>query len=298
MTSTNYLKLGLTALSVAGSRNWVVGHYGAGVLAAKFLLDQFPQKENISSMIHQRVNEYVEKHPALFGELEDSPIDPDWKAKILEGISLNLKHFRTVGHGIIYGTLALKALLEDESLAQKNIIQGITDLLTLSSQERLNRFYGIGNYDLVKVEASDKIIDYGNSTDMIKASFAELIESYPDQSIGEDFYFFTGAKLHIVTHAHALIMLEEMGFKNLAEQGYQNHRLHIKLARQTPPNPNKLKLDTSYEESSYWSDSNKDPHHIKLPYSTFALLEILDQEAKNQYESIALKFLGSRHLTA
>ncbi len=277
------MKQGLIALANAASKGWFWGHYGASYLAAQFHLEEI---EN-TVLVEEKTKDVLAKHQDLFTEFDLGPYDAHWQEKILNAIRLNLTRLRAGGHGVIYGAYALKALLKNEDYARENLINGITKLLELAFDDDLRRYYGVDNYDLIEF---DDIANFNTIENMLEYSFSELEEVYPNQDIAGKKYFFTGEKIHLVTHAHALVMLNDLGHSELLESGFRNQRQYIKLARQQPPYPKKLELNMTFKSTEYWSRPNLDTHHIKLPYSTLSLLKLYDQEP---YKQLALNFLAS-----
>ncbi len=285
------LSQGLTALSNASDIDWFHGHFGAAVIASELFICELELNNEISSLIRNKTQNVIESQPRLFGEFQHSSLDINWKEKILIGLNKNLTRLRTSGHGVIFGTLALKMLEANQELATKPIIDGIVRLLDLTAQDNLDRYYGVENYDLVKVEPKNKIPIYKSDLDLIRTSFLELNTIYPDQTVDGKTYFFTGCKLHAITHAHALCTLNELGYFDLARKGYENHRLQIKLNRHTPPGAEVLKADRFFYplEKDYWERKIEEPHYFKFPYSVLSLLKKLpEQEAKEYQQKAAL----------
>ena len=280
---------GLIALSNASNMGWFHGHFGAAVIASEFFISENELNDEISTLVRKHAQKIIISQPKLFRELTDKSIDNQWKEKIIAALNKNLARLRTSGHGVIFGTLALKALEATQELTTKSIIEGIVKLLDLTAQDGLDRYYGINNYDLVKVEPEDKIIPYENELDLIRTSFLELNIIYPDQAINGKTYFFTGCKLHAITHAHALCTLNELGYNELAKKGYENHRIQIKLNRHTPPKSEKLKVDKLFYplEKNYWERDIEEAHYFKFPYSVLNLLKKLPEKEGNEYKQKA-----------
>lgn len=66
-------------------------------------------------------------------------------------------------------------------------------------------------------------------------TISELSLIYRDQMIDGSRFFFAGEKLHVVTHAHALLWLAELGFEEQTRAGLIAQRHFVQLARQVPP---------------------------------------------------------------
>lgn len=281
----NNLTRGLMALSSASDFGWFHGHFGAAVIASELLIEECGLDSELAQLVRDRAEVMIGSESYLFKELPSSNFDPNWKEKIVKAISNNLERLRISGHGVIYGTLALKVLEKNERLATEHVISGILKLLNLTTHDNLNRYYGIENYDNVTIEPEDKVPVYNSEVDLIRIAFRELDSIYPDQDVNGKHYFFAGCKLHAITHAHALCLLNEIGYSDLARKGYKNHRLQIKLNRHTPPNSTKLKANKIFSplEKSYWERDLNEPHYFKFPYSVLSLLKKLPDKEANEY---------------
>lgn len=278
-----YLQKGLTGLSNASNGDWFYGHFGASVLAGEFLINECELRKDLIPLVQKHIDKFIERQPKLFKEINDSDIEPDWEEKILGGLRLNLERLRTSGHGVIFGTLALKAFKHNHKLAKKNTIEKILKLLQLTSKDRPSRYYGIPDYDSVKVEPSDNLPVYKNELDLIRTAFFETEPVYPDQTINNNTYFFTGCKIHGITHGHALCILSDLGYTDLAKKGFENHRLQMKLNRHKPPDSKKLVVDKIYSvrDKSYWERDLNDTHYVKFPYSVLSLLKHLPNDEQD-----------------
>ena len=286
--SIEYLSKGLTALSNANKKDWFLGHFGAAIIAGEFLISECGLEDDVASLVRKSMDSFITTQSSLFKEINNKELDNNWKEKILHSIKLNLDKLRTSGHGVIFGTLALKALTLKEELATQGIVNGIVKLLELTTHDRLDRYYGISNYDEVIVEADDNILQYKNESDLINTPFSELAVVYEDEFINNKSYFFTGCKIHGITHAHALCMLDELGYKELSKKGYENHRLQTKLNRHKSTSPNLLKTEKLYcpFDKAYWERDLDDTHYIKLPYSAISLLKKLPQDKAEKYKKM------------
>ena len=279
-----YLEKGLTGLAGASNIDWFSGHFGAAVLAAEFFISECNLDKNIVPLVQIQTEKIIERYPHLFKKLGGDEYESKWEDKIISQLQKNTKNLRNGAHGVIYGVLALKALHANNKFASKEIVNGIVKLLELSSADAFERYYGIPDYTIVKVETSDGIPEYKSNVDFIRASFSELNVIYQDETINGKCYFFAGGKIHGVTHAHAISILEELGYKELARGAYENHRLHLKLNRQSPPDPKKINFIRRLfpHERDYWMRDFNEPHFIKFPYSVLSLLRYLPKEEHNE----------------
>ncbi len=286
-----YLLKGLTGLANAPSKSWFYGHFGAVIIAGEFLISECELPEEIVPYVRKHLDKFINSQPELFKELSNDSFEPDWEKKILGSLEKNLARLRNSGHGVIFGTLALKAIRESEIKVSKSIVDGIVKLLELTTTDSPDRYFSTPDYNKVIVEPNDSLPPYKNEIDMIRACFSELNVVYDDQTIDGKTYFFSGCKIHGVTHAHALCVLDNLGYKDLSRKGFENHRLQMKLNRHKPPNDEKLTVEKLYcpFNLDFWNRPLDDTHYIKYPYSALSLLKKLPKEEQEEYkEKIAL----------
>jgi hypothetical protein len=288
-----YLEKGITALSRAGEKGWFSGHYGAAVMAAYYISREKIFVGELQEQLVNRVNDMINLVPEFFVPYPIEAADPEQIDRIVDGISLNLKTLRTSGHGVVLGTLALKGLRDLPHMVTPAIVNGICKILDNACHDGLNRYYGIENYDEIEVY-DDEIPAYQNEHDMIKRAFEECEIVYETQVINNKRYHFVGEKEHGITHAHAIYDLLSMGYVELAQEGFKNHRLQMKLNRMIPPVPSRIEKSnfTGIMDIKYWSQSYKDPHCLKVPYAALSLLTKLMPEEQKQYEEYVCNILN------
>jgi hypothetical protein len=91
-----------------------------------------------------------------------------------------------------------------------------------------------------------------------------------------------------VTHAEALVTLDELGHGAVSRLGYPAHRLHINRPVEGDPRPEPDRAPVDWLGPGYWeSDAPRllldgswlFGHAFKLPYSLFRLLRRVDDPA-------------------
>jgi hypothetical protein len=93
--------------------------------------------------------------------------------------------------------------------------------------------------------------------------------------------------IHWITHADALVTLEELGYADLAKRHYAAQRLHInqEVTGGERREPDRAAVD--WLNAGYWeSDTPKKlfqnswlgGHAFKLPYSLFRMLKLVEDE--------------------
>lgn len=219
--------------------------------------------------------------------------------QLIEGLLPNLTNLSTSGHGVTLAVLGLKALRDRPDLLTPSIVRGILKLMEDAAVEhKLARYYGIEDYtqlDLAEISLSE-IPPYRNASDLARRALSELELVLPDQHVDGKFYFFAGELEHGVTHAHALIELERLGYAQLAKLGQSNHRLQMKLNRLKPQALSTQGVEAaegaSITGSAYWSKRYEDPHAIKVPYAALALLQYVPPEQREDMERDVCKLLS------
>lgn len=194
----------------------------------------------------------------------------------MKAIEINLEKLVISGHGVIYGALALQALRERPEAGTEAVVSGIERLLQKTLKDRGNRYYGVPDEEIHRVPV-DEIPKYNGVSDLVTTAFRESRERYRDGYVGEAYYYFTAEKLHGITFAHAIYLLDRLGYSELARKAFPLHRRMMKLNRMIPPKPEELRVEelpgVTPFQVSYWQKDHFDDHALKLG---IAALELLD----------------------
>ena len=118
---------------------------------------------------------------------------------------------------------------------------------------------------------------------------------YPDAESDGHPYFFTGEKYHSLTHLHALIQLDKLGYTSLAQNGVPLIRAQIRLTRQQPPgDPVPRKLEPgSAEVADYWKITGDPWHDIKLAEAVVDLLPLVPADRRSGVAHLLAKAFGA-----
>lgn len=275
MGMDSYVELGLTAMSRAGSKGFFDGHYGAALLAAYYMQREHRLPEHVQEGLLRTCVAYQAERPEWFQPYTGEEADPALMQQVLDQLGKNLTVLRRSGHGVTFGTLALRALTERPDLCYPSLIAGLVACLEHTVQDRPTRYYGIPNYlDLTPEELG--LAPYQSPEEMVQLAFAALDVVVPDGTFEENFYFFTGEVEHGVTFAHALVDLGRLGYEELMQQGMRWHRLQMHLNAQRPDEVLASQVVEPDFESvlspEYWAKTFRDPHGIKVPYAALDLL--------------------------
>ncbi len=94
-----------------------------------------------------------------------------------------------------------------------------------------------------------------------------------DQSVDGQHYFFTGEKLHGITHSQALFNLSTLGYPALARKGLHSLNKQLELNEKRPQQiaVQREVLDLDVLDESFWGHGFEDLHAIKLAYSAIEL---------------------------
>lgn len=297
--SDRYLEDGLTALSRGGEVGWFEGHVGGAYLAAYYMQKEFDLPQDVRKGLAANCRHLRSQHEDWFEPYPAEPAQPELMNQLIEGLLPNLTNLSTSGHGVTLAVLGLKALRDRPDLLTPSIVRGLLKLMEDAAVEhKLARYYGIEDYtklDRSEIRLSDEP-PYRNASDLAGRALSELDHVLPDQHVEGKYYFFAGELEHGITHAHALIELERLGYAQLAKLGQSNHRLQMKLNRLKPQTLLNQGVqapeEASIMDSAYWSKRYEDPHAIKVPYAALALLQYVPSERREDMERDVCKLLS------
>ncbi len=272
-----------------------MGHRGAAILACAFLLlDELADpeaREAIEAEISRLANldrRLVTEQAAAAASTTTTALEP-----LTAQLTSCLQTLSADGHGVIYGALALRAFSLYPELATVHAIDGITALLKNSQTDNPGRYYGIDDYQ--DIPASE--IDYRRFASVEEAAIYSLRQHrvvIPDQQIDGKLYFFAGDQLHLITHAQALLELDQLGYRELATQGLDSLRKHFYLIekRQLPANAQPYRAETSHDprKLEFWRRNKQNEHHSKLGYSVLSLLNLTAAEDQAEILAAASKY--------
>ncbi|WP_101758470.1 hypothetical protein [Oceanicoccus sp. KOV_DT_Chl] len=293
-----YLHAGVSAL-VNTTRKlslpWFFGHSGASILAGFFLLKDNDLDVEVSRAITKYLDQTISADPVIFelSSLNNSLVSVD---ELLSAISICVNSHSTTGHGVIFGTLALRALVQEPKLLTRQVSEGLVTLLRQCLEDVPNRHYGINNYQSSEVDYSG-CKSFSSVKEAAEYSLTVHETVYPDQTIGETFYFLAGDLLHSVTYAHALLELEALGYGEIAHQGLGPLSRHIFLSSRLHKDlyPLVAKRVFDPKQLSFWQRPLAEPHNIKLAYSSMALIANYSPQEKDKVFRNLSKYWAMYH---
>jgi hypothetical protein len=265
----SYIASGLTALArnaeLKGG-SWFIGHIGAGVMAGGFLLENERLSEEARALLKGRLDEVIAENLPHFAPYEHAETVP--LTGLLDAIEQNCSTLCMSGHGVIYGTLALRALNVHPEMATAALIEGILPTLEATQQDDPARYYGVEDFRVYEAETVDTELESA-----VQRAYRMSCENIADNQVFEGrHYFFAGEKLHGITHAQALLDLSGLGYVELASKGLVNLNKQLELNERLPEGLERAEdISLNVLDRSFWAHKFEDLHSIKLAYSAIEL---------------------------
>lgn len=278
----SHLKLGLIALSrTTKFGSWFYGHIGAEILTNTFFLIEFELSSQLENAIRARIKFVISKHNKFFDSASLDEKGNDSTLEIEKNLKDNLSNLSTAGHGIIYSTLALKAIKALNGWLPTGVKNGLIELQLNAQKDMPNRYLGYHDYQNSTIDLSD-IPVFKNAQEAAKYCLKNQT-IFKNQEIEGEHYFFQGNQLHDITHSQALIMLNQMGYNDLSTLGLEQLRKQIKLGKSQPPKGIQAVSNNFYDpfDASFWERPVEDEHHFKLAYSVAFLLNNMSEIDRN-----------------
>lgn len=275
MIDTNrFLKLGLIAMSKSMENGfWLHGHVGAELLTNTFFIQEIEISKKTKKAVLARITQIIsDKKEYLDEELLATKSTNEVISAIEIELENNVKQLSTAGHGVIFGTLILKALQKLNNWLPKEVEVGLIKLLKNTQQDYAERYYGFYDYQNKDINVSD-LPDFKTPDEVAKYCMQHQ-EYYESQEIDGKFYHFHGKQIHLITHANALVILNEIGYSKLAYKGLPELSKQIILGAISPPNAKPYQTQTFFNplNASFWERNVTDEHHNKLAYAVIFLL--------------------------
>jgi len=151
-----YLKLGLIALSNSTKfGSWFNGHIGAEVLTNTFFLKEFEISTDLETAIINRIESILNLKSAFFESDLVSSSEISSIVEIEGNLEKNVSCLSTAGHGVIYGTLAIKAIKQLNGWLPYEVKIGIMQLQLDAQKDLPNRYFGYDDYQNQTIDISD-----------------------------------------------------------------------------------------------------------------------------------------------
>jgi hypothetical protein len=275
------LARGMGALARASEESWVVAHFGAALISGAFLLKGNSLPSDSAERLLQRLKKTIHHDPVRYAL--PKPSRRCSPAAILEALDTTIATPRNSGHGTIYAVHALRVLHELPALQTETLVNAVARLTFIAQADDAGRYYGTADH---MSELNRAVPLVCNTETRIEETISELRVTYDDQSIDGKRYFFSGEKIHLVTHLHALLWLEELGSRALANKGTIAQRHFIRFARQVPPGENKPLVPGRVDptDPNYWNPVRDPWHDIKFAHAISELTPRLSAMQHTQLE--------------
>lgn len=280
------LARGVGALAGAAEGHWVAGHFGAALLAGVWLLRGGTLPEASVAALARRLADTIDADPTRYALPQAAPVSGT--EPLVDSLREHAGELWHGAHGTIFATAALRAFEEQPGLATDPTLRGIVWLHRNAQDPDPARYYGIPDHTRVAIEAPEAPAAGLDAAQLTLDSLCEFDLVYPDQQIEGQRYFFAGEKLHLVTHAHALLQLEALGHPEIARCGLTAHRRQVVLTRQKPPGDLApyASATSGPEDPDFWKRHGDPWHDIKFAHALSELLPPLSASQRERAETL------------
>lgn len=285
-TMKTIIEKGLLGLSNAGlinGGNWFVGHFGAEVLSLAFLLLNKRIEKKAQQLVFERIELVFNTHAIFF----ETPIPTNGSTTspgledFEKAVENSISSFYVDGHHTIYAALALRSFSLYPELARPEIIRGIIGLLKACEAAGFDRFYGLEKSSFTDIRLLKKFT-FNSALQGVEVALDQHSEVITDRKADGDFYFFSGSRLHLVTHAQALLDLHQLGYDKLVKSGLPGLTKHcICIEASAVPEgvePYKVRQQFDPSKAAFWQRAKTNPHHGKLAYAVLEIFSALGQQ--------------------
>ncbi len=225
MLNDEYLAKGITGLARAVEHSWAQGHFGCAVIATYFLCAENNLPDSKVKGLQIELDKMIASRAHLFIPIETTDSCDELLRNILVALDGSISKLCPGGHNVIYASLALKALKRMPEMITPEIIDGIGRLIgSFNDMTIQNNYHGIDVANL-SADMDDTIPRYSGNDMIAGFTFSEILR------FQEMHYEIQGIVGHLITHAQSLVELSRLGYPDLAQRGYDAHRLHVRRVR-------------------------------------------------------------------
>ncbi|AXG70220.1 hypothetical protein KORDIASMS9_02459 [Kordia sp. SMS9] len=281
MITSELIHKGLFAMADSSqTENWFFGHWGAAIITTALFIDLNPLSEEAKNAAISRIDKILKSNEIIFKDEPTSKQTTESLQPLLDAIEININNLSSGAHGVIYGALALKAIDFLNYEIPNSYIGHICSVVKSAQNDGLlDRYWNISNYKETNISLS-QIPTFNNVYEAALFCLKNQKNLKANQEINNKFHFFQGTKLHQITHSHALVLLHELGYKELAKKGIHSLRKQIAFGDLAPKGlkPHSLQKVYSPFQASFWETEANDIHFYKLAYPVFDLFRTLNIE--------------------
>ncbi|WP_305369578.1 hypothetical protein [Photobacterium leiognathi] len=259
---TQFVDKGILALANVveiDSNAWFQGHIGAALLAGDSLLHSGALNDLAKQSLQERLAQFIDDNQYLMNPLAASPKTTDY-GKVVNAIALNAQQLCHSGHGIIYGALFLNAVTNNNVVVTERMVTNIAKLIINCMDDNWGRYYGLADY---RQYQPTSLLNKGE-IDIHQLCILAVTRSTQDLHHNTDEHFFSGDKLHGITHAHAIFLLDKLGYKELAQQAAQQSLIQLELNDRKPELGLKKVIPKLFDLSdpNIWGRDFNDEHQM------------------------------------
>jgi hypothetical protein len=219
-----YVALGLGGIIAAGEP--FMAHFGAALLAAWWFERDAQLPAETSMAMGSQADSMIAKHAWLFQLLpSDQRPQADRIDELVDAITGGLDHAWAIGHDVIYAALVVRTLQARPEFASDAVIDGVLSVLSACRAFPIDVIGG--SFSVEGVEA-DEVAQAEVTTDraLAEAALGAIVVS-DHVYVGVH----QGDLGHVPDHAHALIVLERLGYHRAAQCGRVGFREHLAALR-------------------------------------------------------------------
>jgi len=260
------LTMGLDALARAHAGDWFGdGHRGAAVLSAAFLCSEQPVEPEAAAIMSGMIRQHWHGRP-VFRPFPSEVPDAGLIERVAAALDAGAAHYRQVGHNVIFGALALKALHRVPEACTPSRVEGIVRLLdSFGPPEKF-----VEPADAPEMPAAEPAA----VADFVLREFPRCTSAFDGHGQG-----WSG---HLLTFGGAIIDLIEQGYGEIARHAMPAFAQYIARIRMGPqdrdiPRPEHPRRPVNVLTATYWQERSRHApalgHCFKYPYGLYGLLD-------------------------
>ncbi len=258
-----------------------MAHFGAALIAGWWLDRERRLSQAASDAMAHQADALITKHSWLFRDRPQCATS-DRCDELVEAIEDGLDHVWAIGHDVIYSALVVRTLRERPELGDGSIIDGVLRVLASCREQPLHLIGGVFDVSNARADevAGETVADTQSLAEVTLRTMLEFRHVYLGLHQGD-----IG---HLADHAHALLVLDRLGYQRAASRGISGFREHLAALRHvrhlTADLPEVREgLNADPREARYWDRewSQNDwavGHVFKYPYAILDLLDVVNDE--------------------
>jgi hypothetical protein len=257
-----HLIAGLDALSRAHTGDYFAdGHRGGAILAACFFCREVDVEEGVSELLASRIDREYGALP-LCASRPLEAAQPERIDDVAGALASSLGPLRDVGHNVILGSLALKALNAAPEAATPSRIDGIARL--------------IERFESPEVPSDGSEVPDLENVESVASFVLRELPACMTAFVGRG----QGWSGHLLTFGRAMIDLRELGHDELAgaNGGFKAYVRRVRCGPQETDgrHDEHPRRPAEPHQRDYWERVRRKPlglgHVIKYPYAAYGLM--------------------------